>query len=623
MEAFYEVLPRRWNEGTQADADFALRLIAPGRVVELSRPCIPVLFLKGLESAQGSGHSSGLNSSFLEDEPMTDFNLERISGYEPPQGAVVLVIMDGTGVGHGDEGDMVAKASTPHLDWLKENALYTQLRAHGSAVGMPTEGDMGNSEVGHNAIGAGRVFDQGASLVNQAIESGRLFDGEIWKEQVAYVQENEGTLHFIGLLSDGNVHTHVEHLYAMLRQAAAEGVKKARVHVLLDGRDVAPTSALEYVDALEDVLKELKDAQAVDYAIASGGGRLFITMDRYEADWPMVERGWHTHVRGEGTMFASARAAIEQFRVDQPGVIDQDLPAFVIERDGAPVGPIVDGDSVVLFNFRGDRAQEICRAFDEGDEFTKFERGPVPKVRFAGMMQYDADLQIPRRFLVSPPAISRTLGEYLAANGVRQLAVSETQKYGHVTYFFNGNRSGKFNAALEDYVEIPSDNLPFEQRPWMKAGEITDVALDSMLKGKHDFIRINYPNGDMVGHTGVLLAVEISVEATDLSVGRLMKAAEKSGSILIVTADHGNADEMYEVDPKTGKVKCDKQGKPKSKTSHTLNPVPVYIYDPAGKSGARLSAAQNLGISSLAATSMNLLGFYAPEDYTPSILEIN
>ena len=263
-------------------------------------------------------------------------------------------------------------------------------------------------------------------------------------------------------------------------------------------------------------------------------------------------------------------------------MIDQDLKEFVIVRDGKPVGPIVDGDSVVLFNFRGDRAMELSRAFDEPDLDT-FDRGPIPDVKFAGIMQYDADLQIPKRFLVSPPSIDNVMGEYLASTGVSQLAVSETQKYGHVTYFFNGNRSGKFDEAKETYVEITSDLLPFEQRPWMKGAEITDVILDSIADSKHDFIRANYPNGDMVGHTGDLLAVEISVEAVDLCLGRLLKAINESKGVIIVTADHGNADEMYEVD-KDGSLKLDKAGNPKSKTSHTLNPVPCYIYD-ASESG--------------------------------------
>ena len=545
--------------------------------------------------------------------------LTKYSTFQGPKGPVVLVIMDGVGIGGGDAGDMVAKASKPNLDWLAANSLCTQLKAHGLAVGMPSNDDMGNSEVGHNAIGSGRVFDQGALLVKNAVESGDIYDGQNWKYVVDGVSDSGGTLHFIGLLSDGNVHSHIDILLAMLRRCKDEGIKKVRLHTLLDGRDVPPTSAHEYVKQLEDCLDEINSDEGFDYCIASGGGRLYITMDRYNADWPMVKRGWDAHVHGVGRSFENAQQAIEQLRADDPGVIDQDLKEFVIHRDGKPVGPIIDGDSVVLFNFRGDRAIEITRAFDDPD-MSEFDRGEIPDVRFAGIMEYDPDQKIPSRFLVEPPAIDSVLGEYLAASGVNQLAVSETQKYGHVTYFFNGNRSEKFSEELEDYVEIKSDNCPFEQRPWMQAGEITDVVLDSIDNSKHKFIRINYPNGDMVGHTGDLLAVEISVEAVDLSVGRLIKAIAKANGVLIVTADHGNADEMYQM--KNGEVALGSDGNPKMKTSHTLNPVPCYIYDPSGSLPLELAANQDLGISSLAATIMTCLGFVPPEDYMPSIVDV-
>lgn len=547
--------------------------------------------------------------------------LKKISGYAGPRGPVVLAIMDGVGLGKYPEGDMVAKATKPTWEWLKANALYTTLKAHGKAVGMPTDEDMGNSEVGHNAIGSGRVFDQGASLVENAINDRALFEGQAWKDLVANVLDKGSALHFIGLLSDGNVHSHIRHLLAMIREADARGVSKLYVHALLDGRDVVPTSAHEYIAELETLLSEISAKDGRDYAIASGGGRQKITMDRYEADWGMIELGWKTHVLGEGRTFASALEAVETLRKEIPGVIDQDLPPFVITRDGKPVGPVRAGDSVILFNFRGDRAIELCRAF--GDEtFDKFDRGPRPDVMFAGMMEYDGDLHIPARYLVEPPAIDRTMGEYMVASGIPLLAVSETQKYGHVTYFFNGNRSGKFSEELEDYVEIKSDRVSFDERPWMKAAEITDVAIEAIRGGKPRFIRINYPNGDMVGHTGDPLAVEISVEATDLSVGRLLKEIVKAGGILVLSADHGNADDMYSRDKK-GNVLIDSDtGKPKAKTSHSLNPVPCFIYDPEGKANARLSGAKDLGISSLAATCLKLLGYEPPADYTPSIVDV-
>ena len=536
-----------------------------------------------------------------------------------PDGPVVLVIMDGVGIGKGDAGDMVAKASTPTLDWLKDNALYTTLKAHGRAVGMPSDADMGNSEVGHNAIGSGRVFDQGALLVKNAVASGAIYEGALWKKLTGSLSD-DNALHFIGLLSDGNVHSHIDIVMSMISQAHKQGVKKVRVHTLLDGRDVGPQSALDYIETLEAHLAKINESGDFDYCIASGGGRLYITMDRYNADWPMIERGWNTHVKGEGRQFASATEAVTTLREENPGVIDQDLTEFVVAADGQPVGKIVDGDSVILFNFRGDRAIEISRAFDDAD-LTEFDRGPIPDIEFAGIMQYEAEMQIPKQYLVSPPEIDSVMGEYLANSGVTQLAISETQKYGHVTYFFNGNRSGKFDEAKETYVEITSDLLPFEQRPWMKGGEITDVMLDSIENGKHDFIRANFPQGDMVGHTGNLLAVEMSVETVDLCLARLLEAVKAAGGIMIVTADHGNADEMIEL-KKSGEAKTDKNGNPQMKTSHTLNPVPCYIYDASGKSGLKLAAKDELGISSLAATSMVCLGFEPPADYDPSIVEV-
>lgn len=549
--------------------------------------------------------------------------LKKLTSYAGPRGPVVLAIMDGTGIGKYKEGDFVASAYKPNWDWLKQHAVYTELKAHGRAVGMPTDEDMGNSEVGHNAIGAGRVFHQGASLVENAINSRALFEGDVWKELVGNVTRHHSQLHLLGLLSDGNVHSHIRHLLAMLKEAHAVGVKTVRVHILLDGRDVSPQSALDYVDQLEALLKELS-TDGCDYAIASGGGRQVITMDRYEANWPLVERGWKIHWRGEGPQFPSARAAIEKYRADNPAVIDQDLPPFVIVRDGKPVGTLQTNDSVVMINFRGDRAMETCRAFEE-DNFTKFERGPKPQVVFAGMMQYDGDTHTPKKYLVSPPAIDRTIGEYLTASGVSILATSETQKFGHVTYFFNGNRLGKFDEKLEDYVEVKSDRVPFEERPWMKAAEITDIVVDSIRNNKHRSIRLNYPNGDMVGHTGVPLAVQISVEATDLCVGRLIEALKAAGGILILTADHGNADDMYERNKK-GEVAIDpRTGHPKAKTSHSLNPVPCFIWDADGAANLRLSAAAEkggLGITSLTATFLKLLGFEPPADYDPSIVDV-
>ena len=549
--------------------------------------------------------------------------LKKSKNFTGPEGPVVLAILDGVGIGKYEEGDIVRKANTPTLDWLAANSLASRLIAHGKAVGMPSDDDMGNSEIGHNAIGCGRVFEQGASLVNHAIEERTLFDGETWKELIDNVNSHNSRLHFMGLLSNGNVHSHIDHLEALLAEAKKQGVKQACVHILLDGRDVPPTSALEYVNRLENFLAALKEGCEIDYAIASGGGRMNITMDRYQANWQMVAEGWKTHVLGDGRTFESANEAIGTLRKENPKVIDQDLPPFVISRDGSPLGPITDNDSVIFFNFRGDRAIEMSMAFEDED-FDHFPRGPKLNVKYAGMMQYDGDALIPQKYLVNPPGINRTIGEYLAKAGMKQLAISETQKFGHVTYFFNGNRSGKFDESLENYVEIPSDIIPYEERPWMKAAEITDTVIEAIQGGDYKFIRLNYANCDMVGHTGVPEAVEIAVETVDLCVARLLEAITKANGILIVTADHGNSDDMFQRNKKSGDLVIDEgTGKPAPKTAHSLNPVPIYIFDPSGKIKMKLSKHKDLGISSIAATCLRLLGFEPPQDYTPSIVEIN
>jgi 2,3-bisphosphoglycerate-independent phosphoglycerate mutase len=416
--------------------------------------------------------------------------------------------------------------------------------------------------------------------------------------------------------SDGNVHSHIDHLEALLRGAATQGAKKLYVHALLDGRDVPPTSAPVYVDRIERVLAELR-ASGIDARIASGGGRMFVTMDRYEADWRIVERGWHAHVLADARPFLSPMAAIETFRGEKPGVLDQDLPPFTVE----PRVQVADGDAVVMFNFRGDRAIEISKAFDDRD-FRAFDRVRVPDVLYVGMMEYDGDLHLPKHYLVEPPAIDHTMGELLAVNHVAQLAISETQKYGHVTYFWNGNRSGMFDEGSETYLEIPSDLVPFDQRPWMKAAEITDRVLQELRSGRHRFVRINYANGDMVGHTGSFDATVVAVETVDLQLARLARAVEQVEGILVVTADHGNADEMYMRD-KHGRVERRvEDGRPVIRTSHSLNPVPFVIHDPARADRYDIDPAhaEGAGIASVTATCLELMGYQAPTELAPSLL---
>ena len=519
---------------------------------------------------------------------------------------VVLVVMDGVGETPEELGNMVKKATTPTLNELKETCPWQIIKAHGTAVGLPSDDDMGNSEVGHNALGCGQIYSQGAKLVNESIESGKIYTSDAWKNLVSDLKDKGATLHFIGLLSDGNVHSNISHLIAMLKEAKKEGVKRVRCHILLDGRDVPATSALEYVQELEDVLASLNDAD-FDGKIASGGGRMTITMDRYQANWPMVKAGWDTHVHGIGRQFATAKEAIETFRAET-GVIDQDLPAFVIAENGQPVGKMEDGDSVILFNFRGDRAQEISMAFDGDSSFDKFDRGEMPKVKYAGMLQYDGDLCIPKSFLVNPPEIRNTLTELLVANGVNEFACSETQKFGHVTYFWNGNRSEKFSEELETWVEVPSDVRSFDECPWMKATEITDLVVDAIKSGKYGFIRCNYPNGDMVGHTGNLDATRLAVESVDLELRRVWNACKAHGCVLLVTADHGNADEM---------LQKNKKGELQPRTAHSLNPVPFIICDDephALKDG-------KFGLANVAPTVAQLLGLTPPACWMEGMLK--
>lgn len=523
-------------------------------------------------------------------------------------GPLVLAILDGVGIGSKGLEDAVFKARTPNLDMFLCSPYYKQLKAHGSAVGMPTEADMGNSEVGHNVLGAGRSFSQGAKLVKEAFESKVIFESKTWKALISHAKQS--VLHCIGLLSDGNVHAHIQQWLDVLEVAAQAGQKKLRCHILLDGRDVDGRSALGYVKQLESKLEQLNLTYNVDYKIASGGGRMWITMDRYGADWKMVERGWKTHVLAQAKRFESAKQAIEDAYAQDETLNDQYLPAFVVEQ--ASEG-IVDGDSVLMMNFRGDRAVELCHAFEKR-EFKHFDRQRVPKVFFAGMMAYDPDTNTPKHYLVSPPKVKDPMAAYCAKLGLKSLAISETQKYGHVTYFWNGNRSGYVDEILETYIEIPSDTIPFDQQPAMKAFEITDKTIDFMQNQEVDFIRINYPNGDMIGHTGDFDAVVASIEAVDTCVGRLASAVKDVSGTLVLVADHGNADEMF---------KLDKQGVKRPITAHSLNPVPFKILDFSGLPVFSMANIDQPGLANVTATLFNLLGYEAPAHYETSLIQFD
>ncbi|MEE4243601.1 MAG: 2,3-bisphosphoglycerate-independent phosphoglycerate mutase [Desulfopila sp.] len=540
---------------------------------------------------------------------MNDLVLRQLYGYTAA-GPVVLVIMDGIGIGSPDACNGVFQAYTPELDNLLREPLQTSLRAHGVAVGLPGDGDMGNSEVGHNALGAGRIIAQGAKLVNEALDKGTLFAGEGWKN-VEKRGEQGGTVHFIGLLSDGNVHSHVNHLNAFINRCVDKGIQSVCVHGLLDGRDVAQRSALQYFEPLQKKLHDISST-GKNYRIGSGGGRMVTTMDRYNANWDVVEKGWKAHVLGEGRQFSSAVEAIQTYYEEDPEMTDQYMDSFVIAHHGKPLGTIEDGDAVVFFNFRGDRAIELSRAFDEKG-FSEFDRKRVPDVYYAGLLQYDGDALIPKNYLLDPPVIGKTVSEYLCASGVSSYAVSETQKYGHVTYFWNGNKSGYINAELEKYVELPSDKVTFDVKPWMKAVEIAENTIAAVGSGKYRFIRLNFPNGDMVGHTGVEAAIRIAVETVDLCLGRVMAAVKKAGGILVVTADHGNADCMW----------TEKNGVRTPMVAHTRNPVPFVIKDFTGKEQFAMTGVDKAGLANVAATLLTLMGFEPPSDYEPSLVKRN
>jgi len=535
--------------------------------------------------------------------------LQPLNSFKPLKGPVVTVILDGIGIASADESNGVHVAHTPVLDSLFEESLFVLLKAHGTAVGLPSDDDMGNSEVGHNALGAGRIFSQGAKLVNEAFSNGSIFQGKSWKR----IEENcksGGTLHLIGLVSDGNVHSHIDHLYSLLLACSKRNINRIRIHGLLDGRDVGARSALSYFQPLEKTCKDYS-LKGFDYRIGSGGGRMVTTMDRYGADWSIVEKGWNAHVLGNGRSFSSATEAISTYYEEDPDITDQYMNSFVIEDNTGPVGLINDGDAVVLFNYRGDRAIEISQAFDE-DDFEAFDRKRYPKVFYAGLMQYDGDAQIPENYLVEPPQISGTLSEYLCASGVRSFAISETQKFGHVTYFWNGNRSGYVDSDLETYVEIESDKVTFDQRPWMKAAEITDEAITAIISGDHDFIRLNYANGDMVGHTGNPEAIRIALETVDLCLGRLLRILKKHDGTMLITADHGNADCMWK----------EKDGIRQPMVAHTKNPVPCILKTFNNPNKLVINEVADAGLTNVAATICVLLGLEPPESFRPSLVTI-
>lgn len=507
-------------------------------------------------------------------------------------GPVVLAILDGVGLSLNQNGNAVYQASTPFLSKAAKNYQGTALQASGEAVGI-LPGVMGNSEVGHNTIGCGQIYKHGSAHIKAAFDDGSIWQSDAWTKVMQILANDPSkTLHFSGIFSDGDVHSNIGQLEIMIRKAYGEGARRVRVHAIFDGRDVPPQSEPKYINRLEEFAKQFDD---LDLKIADGGGRMTTTADRYGNDWPMVKRGWNLMMHGTSeNKFHSATEAIEAFRQKDPEIQDQYLPDFVVvDENDAPVGIINKGDVLIYYDFRADRAVEIASAFDLV-EFTEFDRGDYQAgdVFFVGLTEYDTDREIPKNQLVEPVVIKDTLSEFLSQRNISNLGISETVKFGHISYYFNGNSYAELPG--EKLIEIPSDTLPFDSRPWMKSAEITDAVLDNLKNFK--FVRLNFPGGDMVGHFAKMQPTIQAMEAIDLALARLANALDELGGCLIITADHGNAEELL-----------DEDGRPK--TSHSTNPVPFIIYDNTeNRDKYQIANLPNAGLSNIAATVAVLLG---------------
>lgn len=528
-------------------------------------------------------------------------------------GPVVLAILDGVGLAPDAPGNAVSKARTPFLGQAVKKYLHVALNASGEAVGL-LPGQVGNSEVGHNTMGCGRAIRQGIARIEEAFGTGEIFDSEAWRGAMTRVLKSgdtgdtRATLHFAGIFSDGGVHSHISHLEQMIVKAYEEGVRKIRVHAIFDGRDVSPQAEPKYIQRFEAFAARFPNA---DIRIASGGGRMVCVADRYENDWSVVAKGWDMMVNGEADYyFKTPEEAITILRRINPKVQDQDLPPFVIVgQDERPVGKIEKGDALIYFDFRADRAIEIAQAFTYWD-FPYFDRGSYSPddVYFVGMTEYNSDTHVPEHRLVEPKYITETLNRFLSERNVSQLAVSETVKFGHITYYFNGNSYDK--AKGEEFLQVDSYIEPFETRPWMKSAEITDKVLENLEKYK--FVRINYPGGDMVGHTANIEATIVAMEAIDISLKRIYEKVAELGGCLVIVADHGNAEELLDSDGR-------------SKTSHTLNLVPCIICDDTRNHfHYKLSRISNPGLENIAATIAKLCGQNElPQDWSQSLIELD
>jgi len=514
----------------------------------------------------------------------------------PPVAA--LIIFDGWGVSKSGASNAIAAAKTPVMDRLYATQAHTELDASGEAVGLPP-GVMGNSEVGHLTIGAGRVIFQDLMRITKAIESGAFARNPTIVDAIRKTVANSTTLHIWGLLSDGSVHSNIDHLMAILDVAAANGATRIAVHAVLDGRDKPPRSALAFVDRLEAKLKQLGHdgghGGPPHYRIATVIGRYY-AMDR-DKRWERVERAWRAVVEAKGIAASSAREAVEKSYA--AGKSDEFVEPHVIgERT-----PMADGDEVICFNFRADRARELTAAIAL-DGFSEFRRPRIPRVGYVCMTEYDRSFALPLAF--GPEDVRNTLAEVLAHAGLKNLRVAETEKYAHVTYFLNGGVEKAF--PLEERALIPSSKVAtYDLEPAMKAAAIATRVAVEIEGGKFDVVVMNFANPDMVGHTGNFEATVAAVEVTDAALGVVIGALEKRGGVALITADHGNAEFM--ADPATGQAH----------TAHTTNPVPLMLYDPKFK--GRLKDGGTL--ADVAPTLLAMLGVKAPAEMTGRDLRID
>lgn len=501
-----------------------------------------------------------------------------------------LIILDGWGINERVEGNAIRIASTPNLDSYYDLYPWTELATSGSAVGLP-EGQMGNSEVGHITMGSGRVVDQELTRITKTIKDGTLAKNPVLTEMLGKVRDSGGRLHLAGLLSDGGVHSHEDHLYALIDIAAGQGVKDIRVHVILDGRDTPPKSGLGHVKALSERMEE------------SGSGRIATVSGRYYAmdrdkRWDRVILAYEAMVSGKGERAKEAVGAVEDSYARD--ITDEFMMPTIIEEGFQPVS---DGDAFLFFNFRADRAREIVSAFALKD-FDGFKRVTLPKLSaIATMTPYEKNLGVP--VLYSPEDLKNILGEVLSREGVKQFRVSETEKYAHITFFFNGGIEEPFDG--EDRLVIPSikDAATYDLVPHMRSLEIALAASERIERGEHTFVLLNIANGDMVGHTGNLEAAVKACEAVDLAVGKIAGTAMREGWITIITADHGNVEQMI----------CERTGAPF--TAHMSSKVPFIIIDEEHK-GIKLRDGG--GLKDVAPTVLKLMDIDVPAEMTGKAL---